>query len=277
MNKLFTKKIKISFSYLQKRAEEKRFIEKIENGLKNNEFKMHLQFIVDNKTKKLSSVEALSRWETSDGKVLMPGAYIGVMERSGLIAKFDYYMFDKVCAKLAQWNDSEFSHLTASCNFTRITISDKDFVTKIKDISEKYTFEHSKLLIEITEDSIEKNLDVAMQNIRKIKELGFRVALDDLGSGNTALVSLCEYPIDVVKLDREVLLLTKVEKGQKLFHGIIALVHKLGLAAVCEGVETDEQNDIVSASECDYIQGWFYSKAMPEEKAEEFARGYGNC
>ena len=132
------------------------------------------------------------------------------------------------------------------------------------------------MLIEITEDSIEKNLVTAMYNIIKVKELGFRIALDDFGSGYTALISLCEYPIDVVKLDREILLLSETEKGKKLFSGIISLAHCLNLTVVCEGVETEEQNKLVTESECDYIQGWYYSKALPEKKAEKFAVDYMN-
>lgn len=253
---------------------EKEILKNIEDAFDKQEFKMYLQFIVDNEHKKLASAEALSRWEKPTGEVAFPGSYIGLLEKSGLISKFDYYMFDKVCKKLSNWKGTDLSDLAISCNFTRITISEADFVSKIQSIAEKYDFDRGNLLIEITEDSIEKNLITAMYNIIKVKELGFRVALDDIGSGYTSLVSLCEYPIDVVKLDREILLLTNTEKGKKLFQGIISLVHYLNLRVVCEGVETEEQNNFVSDSECDYIQGWFYHKAIPEHKAEDFARGY---
>ena len=235
---------------------------------------MHLQFIVDNKTKRIVSGEALSRWEDSSGEVIMPGKYIGVMEKSGLIIKFDYYMFEMVCDKLSKWGDTDFKEITISCNFTRITISEKDFVAKIKDIAERYEFDRSKLIMEITEDAIEKNLDVARDNIIKAKELGFRIALDDIGSGYTSLISLGEYPIDIVKIDREVLLLSEKESGKKLFLGIISLIHNLNLKVVCEGVETEEQNTLVSESECDYIQGWYYSKALPIVSAEIFYKEY---
>ena len=255
---------------------ERKLLKDIKKGFDNQEFKMYLQFIVDSKEGKISSAETLSRWENSSGEVVFPGAYIGLMEKSGLITRFDYYMFEKVCQKLSQWKDSQFNDMTLSCNLTRITISEKDFVEKIKDISNKYDFDRSKLLIEITEDSIEKNLVIAMLNIIEIKKLGFRIALDDIGSGYTSLVSLCEYPIDVVKIDREILLLAGTEKGKKLFLGIVSLAHYLNLKVVCEGVETEEQNKLVSESDCDYIQGWYYSKALKEDKAEEFAKEYMN-
>ena len=253
---------------------EKKFLKKIKNGFENNEFKMYLQFIVDNKNKNIVSAETLSRWEKPNGEILFPGAYIGAMEKSGLIVDFDYYMFEKVCSKLSEWKNTEFDNITLSCNFTRISISEKGFASKIKEIADKYEFDRRKLLIEITEDSIEKNLITAMYNIIKVKELGFRMALDDMGSGYTSLVSLCEYPIDIVKIDREILLLTGTEKGKKLFFGIVSLAHFLNLKVICEGVETEEQNSLVSASDCDYIQGWYYNKAMPEKEAEDFVRNY---
>ena len=253
---------------------ERKLLKNIKKGFENQEFKMYLQFIVDSKQGKISSAETLSRWENSSGEVVFPGAYIGIMEKSGLIIRFDYYMFEKVCQKLSQWKGTELGEVTLSCNLTRITISEKDFVEKIKEISDKYDFDRSKLLIEITEDSVEKNLVVAMLNIFEIKKLGFRIALDDMGSGYTSLVRLCEYPIDVVKIDREILLLAETEKGKKLFFGIVSLAHFLNLKVVCEGVETEEQKKLVVESKCDYIQGWYYSKALAESNAEDFVKEY---
>ena len=274
MSRSFSKNLNNFLSGIKNRANEKVLINRIRHGIKNNEFKMHLQFLVDNKTKRIVSCEALSRWELNDGKVIMPGKYIGIMEKSGLIINFDYYMFAMVCDKLSKWSDTDFKELTISCNFTRITISEKDFISKIKDIADKYEFDRSKLIIEITEDSIEKNLDIARNNILKMKELGFHIALDDIGSGYTSLISLCEYPIDIVKIDREVLLLSEKESGKKLFLGIISLINNLDLKVVCEGVETEEQNTLVSGSGCNYIQGWYYSKALSETKAEDFYMEY---
>ena len=250
------------------------FLEAIRNGLQNDEFKMYFQFIVDNKTKSIVSAEALSRWETSDGVLVFPGKYIGLMEESGLITTLDYLMFEKACKKLSEWVGTEFDGISISCNFTRITISEPDFAKKVKEISDRYSFERHKLVMEITKDSVEGNLDVAKSNLLAAKEMGFSLALDDIGSGYTSLRNLCDYPIDIVKLDREMLLLTDTERGKKLFYGIISLVKSLDLKIICEGVETEEQNALVSESDCDSIQGWDYSTALSEEKAEEFARAY---
>ena len=174
MSNKFTEFFKNIASTKKSPASEKEFLKKIENGFKNGEFKMYLQFVVDNKTKKIVCAEALSRWLSDNDEVIMPGKYIGLLEKSGIIVDFDYYMFEKVCKKLSEWKNTEFSEFSIFCNFTRITISEKDFVERIKAIADKYDFNREKLFIEITEDTMERNLVVAKQNILKIKQLVVR-------------------------------------------------------------------------------------------------------
>ena len=254
--------------------EEKKITESILKGFENNEFKMYLQFIVDNKTKQIVSAEALSRWDSREKGLISPGKYIENMEMAGLISKHDFYMFELVCRQLEKWKDTEFNNITLSCNFTRITLSEANFIDKLRMISNSFIFDKSKLAIEITEDAMEKNRETATKNVRLCKELGFKVYLDDLGSGYTSLANLCDYPIDVVKIDRDILLKTEIEKGKDLFTGIIALAHSLNIKVICEGVETAEQNTLVSSSACDFVQGWYYSKALPLEECESFIDKY---
>lgn len=250
--------------------EEKRITESILKGFENNEFKMYLQFIVDNKTKKIVSAEALSRWDSREKGMISPGKYIENMENSGVISRHDFHMFELACRQLEKWKDTKYSHITVSCNFTRITLSEENFVDKLKMISNGYNFDKSKIAIEITEDAIEKDRETATKNVNLCKELGFKIYLDDLGSGYTSLANLCDYPIDVVKIDRDILLKTESENGKNLFAGIIALAHNMDIKVICEGVETEEQNALVSESDCDYVQGWYYSKALPLEECESF-------
>lgn len=258
--------------YLRIREDEKKMAESLLAGIKNSEFKMYLQFIVDGKTKKIVSAEALSRWDNPQEGLVPPVKYIGDMETTGLISKHDFYMFELACRQLEKWNDTEFKDISVSCNFTRITLSEENLVDTLKMISEKYNFDKSKLIIEITEDAIEKDREVAKRNVMLCKELGFKIHLDDLGSGYTSLANLCDYPIDVVKIDRDILLKTDTQKGKALLAGIVALAHSLDISVICEGVETEEQTTLVSDSGCDYIQGWYYSKAMPLEECEPFIK-----
>ncbi len=251
-------------------SETDRFLQGIENG----EFKMYLQFVVDSKTQKITMAEALSRWSHPEKGIVGPGNYIGAMESLGLISSFDYYMFELACRQLAQWNGTEYENISISCNFTRATLSEADCADKLKNISERYNFEKSQLAIEITEDTIEKDREIAKRNVGLCKEYGFRIYLDDLGSGCTSLSNLCDYPIDVVKIDRDILLKACTRRGKELLTGIIALAHHLKLAVICEGVETEEQNTLVSQADCDYIQGWYYAKALPSEECGTFIDAY---
>ena len=255
-------------------TEESKKTENILKGIENKEFKMYLQFIVDTKTKKIVSAEALSRWAHPEKGIVGPGCYIGEMESLGLISRLDYYMFELACRQLEQWNGTENGNVSISCNFTRATLSEPDCAEKLKEISERYNFEKSKLAIEITEDTIEKDMEIAKRNVSLCKECGFRIYLDDLGSGYTSLSNLCDYPIDIVKIDRDILLKADTRRGKELLTGIIALAHHLKLSVICEGVETEEQNTLVSRADCDYIQGWYYSKALPTEDCDAFIDAY---
>ena len=122
--------------------------------------------------------------------------------------------------------------------------------------------------------AIEKNFENAMNNIVDCKKMGFKIALDDIGCGYTSLINLCDYPIDIVKIDRNILLKTDKKNGKELFNGIIALAHNLNLKVVSEGVETEEQATLVGNSECDLIQGFYYSTVFSCSEAESFARKY---
>ena len=102
------------------------------------------------------------------------------------------------------------------------------------------------------------------------KKMGFQIALDDLGSGCTSLKNLCDYPIDIVKIDRDILLKIEKENGKKLFMGMVALAHSLNKKVICEGVETEEQKEFVISCGCDYIQGWYYTRELPVKECEKF-------
>ena len=255
-------------------VEEKKLIESFKRGIEKREFKVHLQFIVDNKTKEIISAEALSRWEHPEKGLLTPFFYIEKMTSVGLISEHDYYMFEMVCRQLHKWHQTEMGHIRISCNFTRITLSEPDFIDRIKEIISRYVFDVGKVIIEITEDVVEKNVDNAMKNVVECKKLGIGIALDDMGSGYTSFANLCDYPIDIVKIDRNILLKTENERGKALIEGMIALSKGLGKKVVCEGVETEEHNAYISSTGCDMVQGWYFSKVIPAKGSEKFYTEY---
>lgn len=254
--------------------EEKKIFDRIQKGFDQNEFKLYLQFIVNNASGHITSAEALSRWQHPELGLLLPNQYIESMKAMDLITRLDYHMFELVCRQLEEWNEGELSHIALSCNFTRVTISDQNLPERIQEIASRYSFDHSRLTLEITEDFMEASMEKAMENIHLCKKLCFRIALDDLGSGYTSLLNLCDYPIDTVKLDRNLLLKTTNERGKKLFHSLIDLCHNLNLKVICEGIETEEQRDFILSSQCDDIQGWYYSHPIPVENSLDFIRAH---
>lgn len=133
-------------------------------------------------------------------------------------------MFEQACRQLEKWNNTEYKDISISCNFTRITLSEENFIESLTKIWQNYNFDRTKLAIEITEDAIEKNRETAMNNVMRCKELGFQVYLDDLGSGYTSLSNLCDYPIDFVKIDRDILLKAGTKRGRSCFQEL-SLLH----------------------------------------------------
>ena len=179
-NKIFgtdTRIIVCDVHSMNRVAEEKEMTEGIIKAFEREEFKLYLQFTVNAKTKKIESAEALSRWDSLDKGLIPPGKYIKIMEEDGLISKHDYYMFDLVCRQLEKWNGTKFSDIVISCNFTRITISEDEFISTVKSIRDKYNFNSQNLCIEITEDAIEKTAKRHLKILKNVKSSVFILLL----------------------------------------------------------------------------------------------------
>ena len=257
---------------LVQEASKGRIRESLSRAIDNNEFELHLQFIYETRKDNFVGAEVLSRWNNPTEGMIMPGGYINDMRTTGIIERFDMYMLDKTCEQLAKWSAGEFSHLTLSCNITRITIASEEFVRNFRKILKKYNFNHNLLILEITEDALIDNQTVANRNIVACKEDGVRVAIDDFGSGHSSLHDLSDYPVDYIKIDRKIIAKTESDRGDALLSGIINLAHSLHMEAVCEGVETKKQMEIAKRCDCDFIQGYYFSYVFSVEESENLYR-----
>ena len=228
---------------------------------------MFLQFIVRGKDGTVWAAEAVSRWDHPRKGLLYPGSYIELLEAEGTITELDFSIFQEVCRQLERWQ-AEGRQLRISCNFARITIGRESFVQQIKEISERYVFDHARLILEITEDAMELNKETAFSNISQCKEMVFLIALDDAGSGFSSFADLRDYPIDIVKIDRSILNAAVTQRGVALLRGIAALVHNLEMKVLCEGAETQAQTDLLREIGCDYIQGYYFYRPLPLKEAE---------
>lgn len=247
---------------------------RIMQAISDGEFVIHLQFITD-RTGRLFGAEAVSRWQHPQEGLLPPSQYIGMISQSDVITLHDFHIFSLVCKQLESWKNSDKAALNISCNFTRSSLTSSDFSDRIRETVEKYSFDRRKLIIEITEDSLSCDTLILKENIQKCKELGFLIALDDIGSGYSALKDLYNYPIDIVKVEREIVVQAVAPRGKMLLDGLIQLAHSMNMKVLCEGVETSEQNDVILNTDCEYIQGFFYSKTLPLREAEKFLRQHG--
>ena len=247
-----------------------RLQKKISNALENEEFHIYLQFVLDTKSKKFSGAEVLSRWHSLEDGVLSPANYVEDMKIAGMIDRLDFYILDKTCKMLDDWKNIEFKDLYLSCNITRTTLSQPRFLDRFEEVISKYNFDRSRLIIELTEDSLVRDASVAYKNILGIKKYGCKIALDDFGSGYTSFSDLCDYPIDVLKIDRHIAAKSTSNRGNAVLIGIIRMAHALGIDVLCEGIENESESQKVINAECDYIQGFLYSRVLPIENALDF-------
>lgn len=239
-------------------------------AVSDGEFRVYMQFITENKTGKICGAEMLSRWQNSEYGILRPSEYIGLLKETGQIVEHDYKIFSALCRQLEVWDKKPFDSLFLTCNFTRISFCQNDFFDCINAISSEFKFDHSRLVIEVTEDSIAEDSAVVSENIRKCREIGFKIAIDDMGTGFSSFADLYDNEIDLVKISSEFITSCTSKRRQEMLADIISLVHRSGAKIICEGVERFEQAQILNDMDCDMIQGFYYSKILPLAECAKF-------
>jgi len=239
---------------------------KLRDALDEKEFRLYVQYVFDGKGKTACGAEALSRWDSPEKGVIPPTEYIRMLETAEMIDELDFYILEECCRTLQEWKETPKKNLWLSCNMTRITLSNEHFAQRFREIVEKYTFDISKLVIEITEDALAESIRQVRDNIGVCKQMGCSIALDDFGCGYSSVKDLNDYPIDIIKIDRALIVESNTEQGKQLLLGVVKLAHYLGIKALCEGVETAEEMAASVAAECDYIQGYLLARTNPADE-----------
>ena len=211
----------------------------------------------------------------ANGEIKAYLQFIGVMKQTGAITRHDEAVFERLCALLEVWKGTPCGKLFLTCNFTRVSISQEDFAERIGEIAGRYRFDHDRLIIEITEDLLIQNGEQAAANIEACRKMGFKIAIDDMGSGFTALSDLYSHEIDLVKIERSVVLNAMTEKGARMLKGLIALAHDMGTRVLCKGVETAAQHEMIRETGCDMVQGFYYSRVLPLPEALRYLESKG--
>lgn len=213
----------------------------IEQAFAQKEFQLYIQFYVDAANFAVVGGEALSRWKHPQKGVLLPSMFIPLMEREKMISRFDYYCLKEVCFFLKGLLKEGVDTFFVSCNFSRDTFAAADFVQKVQEIMNGFTFPRELLILEITESVSVRNAAQIRQNIIALKKYGVRVALDDFGEGFTSFYDLQKYPIDGIKLDKGLVDHVTTPIGTAILKAMIQVGHELNMTILAEGVETDEQ------------------------------------
>lgn len=253
---------------LQSITEERQLQEDIERGLEDEEFHLYILFYIDAVSGRIVGGEALSRWDHPTRGLLLPGRYISLMEREGLISSLDYYILDKACAFL-EYVSGKTEDFFLSCNFSRDTFVAKDFVERCKTIVEQYNFPRERLLLEITDSSVVDDPELVSKNIRALKELGIQVGLDDFGGAHTSFMDIQTYSPNALKLHRNLVEHVTTDTGEAILRSLIRICHDLGITAMAEGVETDEQAQALRRLSCDVVQGYQFYQPLPYWEARK--------
>lgn len=233
-----------------------------EDALRKEEFEVWYQPKYDVQTEKIAGAEALIRWRKSDGSMVSPGAFIPLFERDGLITRLDEYVFKKVCQAQKERLEEEKPFFPISINLSRASLHHEGLVENYTRVVKESGIPIESVPIELTES-------VAMYSIQikalvdSLVESGFKLHMDDFGTGFSSLTSLNVLPFDVLKLDKSLIDYIGNESGDQIVQHVIALAHGLHMKVVAEGVEHKEQAAFLREMNCDLIQGYYYSSPKP--------------
>lgn len=243
-------------------------IGEFETALNENQFCMYLQPQTD-KDGNMLGAEALIRWNHPNMGLIMPGAFIECFEDAGLIYRLDNYIWEEAAKQLKIWKDSGYNY------YISVNISAKDFYhidvyQTFKNLVSKYGIDTDKLHIEITETALSEDKQAAHKTIERLHDEGFIIEIDDFGSGYSSFNFLKDVCADVIKIDRVFLKKSShEERGEQILRSIISLSHDIGMDVITEGVENVDQLSMLAKMNCDWFQGYYFSKPITVGDLEE--------
>lgn len=243
-------------------------IGEFETALNENQFCMYLQPQTD-KDGNMLGAEALIRWNHPNMGLIMPGAFIECFEDAGLIYRLDNYIWEEAAKQLKIWKDSGYNY------YISVNISAKDFYhidvyQTFKNLVSKYGIDTDKLHIEITETALSEDKQAAHKTIERLHDEGFIIEIDDFGSGYSSFNFLKDVCADVIKIDRVFLKKSShEERGEQILRSIISLSHDIGMDVITEGVENVDQLSMLAKMNCDWFQGYYFSKPITIGDFEE--------
>jgi diguanylate cyclase (GGDEF)-like protein len=245
----------------------------IRHALKEDQFFIVFQPQVENEKNKLVGMEVLLRWRHPERGLIPPLEFIKIAEQSSLINQIGEFVLDETCKQLRDWIDRGFNVPRISVNISARHLRSETLVEMLSKVTSKYGISPNMLCIEITEHALLEEGDVVKKNMRLIKEVGFSISLDDFGMGHSSLLYLKRWAVDEVKIDRTFVDgLVNSAEDRVIVKAIVALGDALSLQLVGEGVENQMQADILAASGCKNVQGYFYSPPIEAKEMETWLK-----
>ena len=234
---------------------------------KKTNSELHYQPKINLKQGKLSSVEALIRWYHPEKGYISPADFIPVAESTGQIVAMGEWIIESACQQLKAWQSTQAKQVAIAINISAIQFKQAELDEMILTMLDKYQLPYHLLEIEITETAVIDNEEEVIRILSRLSQAGLHIWVDDFGTGYSSLGYLRRLPIYGVKIDYSFIRdIHKNESDQKLCQAIIAMAHSLNLKVVAEGIEQTSQESIVKDLDCDYVQGFLYGKAQPEDK-----------
>ncbi len=236
-------------------------------ALERNEFELYFQPQVAMESGQIIGAEALIRWQHSELGLIEPNKFIPLLEDTGLIVDVGEWLLNTACMQGKKLIDLTGEPFRIAVNLSGKQFCDEALIGMISQAIEDQQFPPSLLDIEITETVLMQNDKVSLENIGTLKELGVRLSIDDFGTGYSSLSYLKRFPVDVIKIDRAFIRdVSSDPEDAAIVTAVIAMAHSLKLEVVAEGVENQDQVDFLSYYACDYLQGFLFSKPLPENE-----------
>ena len=249
--------------------------EQMHGALERNEFEVYYQPQFDVKNNKTIGAEALLRWHSAALGNITPDEFIPIAEHTGLIVVIGQYVVKQALNFLSRWQQIEGEQYTIAVNLSPRQFRDKNLIPFIKESLDEANIEAGRLELEITEGVLMTGQSYISEALLELQRLGVKLSMDDFGTGYSSLSYLRQYDFDVLKIDRSFINgITQNKEDRDLVKASIAIAHSLGLDVVAEGVEVTEQLAILKELNCDYVQGYYFSKPMPAGQFIDFSSHY---
>ena len=243
------------------------------HALERREFQLHFQPIMSLETESLIGFEALVRWKHEKRGMIPPLEFIPAAEENGLILSLGKWILQESCRQLRQWQNiyPAASGLTVSVNLSCKEFSQFDLAEQIAETIKTTELDPRCLRLEITESHVMENSETAITTLNRLRDLGVQLSLDDFGTGYSSLSYLHRLPVNFIKIDRSfVMRMSESKENEEIVRTIIRLAQNLKMKVIAEGIESAEQLEQLKHMECEYGQGYFFSRPLEAEKAESF-------